>query len=41
MEADNLAPLKNTYWKKMSVVWGDKKEISYERWFMFEQRGTE
>ena len=41
MEGDDVAPFKDTYQKKMSGALGFKKEISYEQWFMFEQRVTE
>ena len=41
MEGDDVAPFTDTYRKKMSGALGYKKEISYERWFMFEQKVTE
>jgi len=41
MEGDDVAPVKDTYRKKMSGALGFKKEIGYERWFMFEQTITE
>jgi len=41
MEGEDVAPFTDTYRKKMSGALGYKKEISYERWFMFEQKVTE
>jgi len=41
MEGDDVAPFTDTYRKKMSGALGYAKEISYERWFMFEQKVTE
>jgi len=41
MEGDDVAPFTDTYRKKMSGALGYSKEIGYERWFMFEQKGTE
>jgi len=41
MEGDNVAPFTDTDRKKMSERLGYKKEIGYERWFMFEQKVTE
>jgi len=41
MEEENVAHFTDTYRKKMSGTFNYKKEISYERWFMFEQRVTE
>jgi len=38
MEGDNVAPVTDTYRKKMSGALGYRKEIGYERWFMFEQK---
>jgi len=31
MEGDDVAPFKDTYWKKMSGALGYQKEIGYER----------
>jgi len=41
MEGDDVAPFTDTYRKMMSGALGYKKEISYERWFMFEPKVTE
>jgi len=41
MEGDDVAPFTDTYRKEMSGTLGYTKEISYERWFMFEQKVTE
>jgi len=41
MEGHNVAPFTETYWKKMSGALGYKKEISYKKWFIFEQKVTE
>jgi len=40
MEGDDEAPFTDTYRKKMSGVLGYKKEISYKKFFMFEQKET-
>jgi len=41
MAGDDVAPFKDNDRKKMSGALGYKKEIGYERWFMFEQKVTE
>jgi len=41
MEGDNVSPFTDTYRKKMSGALGYKKEISYEKLFMCEQKVTE
>jgi len=41
MEGDDIAPFTDTYRKKMLGSLGYRKEIGYERWFMFEQKVTE
>jgi len=41
MEGDDVAPFTDTYRKKMLGALGYRKEICYERWFMFEQKVTE
>jgi len=41
MEGDDVAPFTYPYRKKMSGVLGYRKEIGYERWFMFEQKVSE
>jgi len=41
IEGDDVFPFTDTYRKKMSRALRYKKEISSERWFMFEQKVTE
>jgi len=41
IEGDHVAAFTDTYRKKMSWALGYKKEIGYERWFMFEQKVNE